>query len=433
MQNLSTRLKLQVFRDELTECRFLLNLGSGPAEHLGQGIDRARADPRPAGDRPRRATGGADSWVRRLTPGEQSRGPRADRRADPAGGAGAGSSWPSGPGARPTRGRRWTGPSTGSTAPSGSTPTPPPPSSPTGPRYHAALGRADLAAKDRRREAEAVPVSSRDFTLLGSALLARGDLAGAEPALATRRRPRPARVLGAGSRSGTATSSRAAPSTRRATSPRASSLEPRFAWPHLNRGLALAAAGRLAEARASYDRALEANPRFAEAWVNRALADLELNDLAAAERALSRAWELGRRESGVLAVWAEVKARLGRRDEAERLFTRLLRDRPDDPVLLTARGVFRIATDPAGADADLRRALEISPRTRPRPLRPAPCCSRKIAPRRPSPRPTPPSHADRNFLDALQLRALLRARLGDLSAVDDAERLIQVPDPAPPL
>ena len=48
---------------------------------------------------------------------------------------------------------------------------------------------------------------------------------------------------------------------------------------------------------------------------------------------------------------------------------------------------------------------------------------------RPWPRPRPHSRPTRNLLDALQLRALLRARLGDLSAVDDAERLIQVPTP----
>jgi hypothetical protein len=37
--------------------------------------------------------------------------------------------------------------------------------------------------------------------------------------------------------------------------------------------------------------------------------------------------------------------------------------------------------------------------------------------------------ADPNLLDALQVRALLRARLGDLSAVDDVDRLIQVETP----
>ena len=34
-------------------------------------------------------------------------------------------------------------------------------------------------------------------------------------------------------------------------------LAPHFAWPHLNRGLALARCGRLVEALAAYDRALE--------------------------------------------------------------------------------------------------------------------------------------------------------------------------------
>ena len=53
-------------------------------------------------------------------------------------------------------------------------------------------------------------------------------------------------------------------------------LVPQFAWPHLNRGLALSRCGRLTEALASYDRALELDPEFVEAWVDRGLAYLEL-------------------------------------------------------------------------------------------------------------------------------------------------------------
>ena len=55
-------------------------------------------------------------------------------------------------------------------------------------------------------------------------------------------------------------------------------LAPDFAWPHLNRGLALARSGRLPEARVAYDRALELIPDFTEALVDRALACLELGD-----------------------------------------------------------------------------------------------------------------------------------------------------------
>ena len=309
MQNLSTRLKLQVFRDDFAECRFLLNLSSGPAEHLGRGIalaqrtlDQQRIDR--AGDwRP-------DSWVRRLTEHEQAmlreqtaelillearaRVFLAERDRGP----------------RPTAGRRWSGPSPGSTGPSGSTRTPPPRSSPTGratsPRSAGPTSRPRTAS----READNVPATSRDFSLLGTALLAAGRPRRRRDRAAPRRRPRPPRASGPGSRSGTATSSRDATSTRPATSPACIALEPKFAWPHMNRGLALARAGRLVEARDAYERALKANPRFAEAWLNLALVDLELNDLAAAERALGQALALGRREPGEFVVWAEIKARL---------------------------------------------------------------------------------------------------------------------------
>jgi hypothetical protein len=97
-------------------------------------------------------------------------------------------------------------------------------------------------------------------------------------------------------------------------------------------------------------------------------------------------------------------------------------------VLLTARGVFRIATDPAGADSDLRQALEISPGLARAHFGRA-LLLRRGDLRQALAEAEAALASDRNLLDALQLRTLLRARLGDLSAVDDAERLIQVPTP----
>jgi eukaryotic-like serine/threonine-protein kinase len=105
-------------------------------------------------------------------------------------------------------------------------------------------------------------------------------------------------------------------------------LEPKFAWPHLNRGLALARAGQLTEALQCDDRGLVANPRFVEALINRALVHLELNHLADAERDLKQAVALGRNDTNVLVILAEVIARMGRRDDAERLYTHLLDSDP---------------------------------------------------------------------------------------------------------
>ena len=87
-------------------------------------------------------------------------------------------------------------------------------------------------------------------------------------------------------------------------------LAPNFAWPHLNRGLALARSGRLREARVAYDRALELNPVFTEALVDRALACLELGDWDQwdqATRDLDRAIALGRRTPSILAARAVTK------------------------------------------------------------------------------------------------------------------------------
>ncbi len=425
MQNLSTRLKLQVFRDEFTECRFLLNAGTGPVEHLGPGIDKAQRAldhqgiDRAGGWRP-------DSWVRRLTARERAEVGQQTTELI----------------LMEARARVYLAERVGTEADRNQAlewavrwldraeqldPAPPAALFSDRARFQQALGRADLAGRDRRRAAAAVPSSSRDFTLLGSTLLAGGDLPGAEAALLKAVDLDPRGFWGwfalghchfEQGRTLDAAGDFAACVV----------LEPKFAWPHMNRGLALARAGRLTEARTAYGRALEANPRFAEAWVNRALVDLELNDLADAERALARSWELGRRGSDVMVVWAEVKARLGHRDEAERLFAATLRGRPDDPTTLTARGVFRIATDPEAAGADLRHALRVNPRD-PRAHYGLAMLLRRVSPTEALAEADAALDADPDLLDALEIRALLRARLGDLSAADDAERLIQVQTP----
>ena len=389
MQNLSARLKLQVFRDDFTECQFLLNLGSGPAEHLGRGIDRAQRTLDQQGI-DRSGDWRPDSWVRRLTAAEQASvreqtaelilleararvylAERAGTEADAEAGSGVGRRL-----ARPGRAAR--------------------PDAPRGPlRRPGPLPRRAGPGRPRRRRTAAArpppsPVSSRDFYLLGSALLARGDLARAEPALRQAVDLDP-RGFWAWFALGHCHFEQGRALDAAGDFAACVVLEPKFAWPHLNRGLALAAAGRLVEARAC----LRPRPG-GQPPVRRGLAQPRPGR-PRAERpgrrraGLGRAWALGRRESGVLAVWAEVKARRGRRDEAEQLFDRLLRDRPDDPVLLTARGVFRIATDPAGAECRPPPRPARSTRATPAPTSAWPCCSARARPARRWPRPTPPS------------------------------------------
>ncbi len=425
MQNLSTRLKLQVFRDDFTECRFLLNLASGPAEHLGRGIaladrtlDQLRIDP--SGDwKP-------GSWVRRLTAREQvvlreqtselilleargrvylaeRRGNEVDRR----------------------KALEWAVPWLDRAERLDTAP--PAALYADRARYHSALGESELAAIDRSREAAKVPVSSRDFSLLGTSLLAGGDVARAEPALLKAVDLDP-RSFWAWFALGHCHYDQGRIADAAGDFAVCVALEPKFAWPHMNRGLALARVGRLTEAKAEYARALEASPRFAEAWVNLALVELELGDLAATEKALEEARALGRRETAVYAVLAEVKARQGNREAAETLFAQLLGEHPDDPVLLTARGIFRIADDPAAARRDLRRAIKVEPRNARAHFGMA-LLVRRESPQAALEEVDAALASDPNLFDALQLRALLRARLGDLAAADDVERLIQLQTP----
>jgi len=206
-------------------------------------------------------------------------------------------------------------------------------------------------------------------------------------------------------------------------------LAPDFAWPHLNRGLALARSGRLLEARVAYDRALELNPDFTEALVDRALACLELGDWDQATHDLDRAIALGRRTPSIWAARADALARLGRRDEAEQAFAEAIQAAdPNDPIPLVARGYSRLAADRAGAEADFARALHLDARNARAHL------GRAYLLRRDDPHAALVQvemalDSEPNFGDALQLRALLRARLGDPAAEADVNRLLQVPTP----
>ncbi len=201
---------------------------------------------------------------------------------------------------------------------------------------------------------------------------------------------------------------------------------PGFAWTHFNRGLALARAGRLLDARDAYDRALEIEPDFVEAMVNRAFVQLELNHLEGALSDLTRAVELGRRDLPVMAARGETLARLGRRAESARDFADLLAHHPDDSVVRVARGMTRLATDPQGARDDFERVLARDPRHA------AASYGMALLIRTKDPH-SAVRHLDTaidtnpHLIDAIQLRALIRARLSDRAALDDVERLLETP------
>jgi serine/threonine protein kinase/tetratricopeptide (TPR) repeat protein len=292
-------------------------------------------------------------------------------------------------------------------------------------RYHAALGAAALAERDRRLAASARPATCHDWTLLGTTLLAAGDPRAAEDAL------RQALRLDC-------TSFRAWFMMGHCHYAQGRYLEAagdfsactvqgsHFAWVHFNRGLALARAGLLDSARDAYDFALRSDPAFAEALVNRALVELELNQLEPALADLSQAIELGRNDVAVLAARGEALARLGRTDEARLQFRTLLANDPDDAVVLVARAMTRLRTDPRGARDDFEHVIRLDPR------HPAANYGLALLTRGDDPKVAlrhldTALDSDPHLADAIQLRALVRARLGDPAALDDVERLLKLP------
>jgi serine/threonine protein kinase/tetratricopeptide (TPR) repeat protein len=292
-------------------------------------------------------------------------------------------------------------------------------------RYHAALGEASLAQLDRDRAASLVPVTCNDYTLLGTSLLAGGDHTGAEQALKAALRIDIASfwtwfILGhchyAQGRFLEAAADFTACAVR----------GPTFAWPHFNRGLALARAGRPGDAKDAYDRAISIEPDFTEALANRALVELELNQLEAARDDLARTLSLGRYEIAVMAAMAETLARLGKPDEAERYFANLLTRDPGNPVIHVARGIARLKTDPKGARADLTHVLELDAGNAIANYGMA-LITRASNPKEALIHLDRALDSDPNLIDALQLRALVRGRMGEPSALDDIEILIRTP------
>jgi tetratricopeptide (TPR) repeat protein len=290
-----------------------------------------------------------------------------------------------------------------------------------------AVGRYPEAAREREL-AEADPLRSpQDEYLLGTALLAEGRPDRAEIFLgrAVARDPRSSWSWFA---LGLCHSDQGRHGDAAFDFGTCTVLTPLSAWPHLNRGLALAHCGRLTEALASYDRAVELDPRLAEARVDRALVHLERGDPGLALQDLADAQALGLRTPAVRAAQAEALARTNRLGEAERALGAAIGERPDDPLMLVARGFTQLGRDPDRAAADFRRALEIDP-GHPRAHLGRAYLVRQRAPRTALDHLDKALAADPDFGDALQLRALIRARLGDPGAELDVDRFLRVTTP----
>jgi tetratricopeptide (TPR) repeat protein len=164
------------------------------------------------------------------------------------------------------------------------------------------------------------------------------------------------------------------------------------------------------------------------ARVNRALTSLELGDAASAVGDLETAMIYGARDPSTRAALAEALARAGRRDEALALLGDLIQANPNASLPRVVRGMIVRSTDPELAEADFRHVLGLNPRDAGANLGLArvlmandPKAAFEFADKA--------LIADPNRLEALELRAWLRGKLGDPLAVADSDRLAQVPTP----
>lgn len=294
-------------------------------------------------------------------------------------------------------------------------------------RLASLLGQEQLAARDRELAVKAGIHTPEDFYLAGTSYLIVGQADRAERLL-SQAASRDPRQFWAWFALGICHSDQGRDGDAAADFATCTVLAPQFAWPHLNRGLALARCGRLVEALAAYDRALKIDDTLADPWIDRGLTHLELDDAAHALDDLRRGIALGGASPPLLAAEAEALSRLGRRDEAERIFDEAIRTSPNDAGLHVARGFSRLGHDRAAAEADFRRALDLEPRN-PRAHLGQAHVARPRDPRAALAHLEKALAADPELADALQLRALIRARLNDPRAEADALLLVKTPTP----
>jgi serine/threonine protein kinase/tetratricopeptide (TPR) repeat protein len=296
-------------------------------------------------------------------------------------------------------------------------------------RLASLLGQDQVAARDRELAARTGLQTPEDYYLTGTSYLIMGQTDRAERLL-SQAASRDPRQFWAWFALGICHSDQGRHGDASADFATSTVLAPQFAWPHLNRGLALARCGRLVEALAAYDRALKIDDKLADAWIDRGLTHLELDRPAQALDDLGRGIALGGESPPLLAAKAEALSRLGRRDEAEEGFAEAIRARSDDASLYVARGFSRLGNDrdAGAAAADFRRGLALDPGNARAHLGQA-HLARRRDPRAALVHLEEALTADPELADALQLRALIRARLDDPRAESDALLLVRTPTP----
>jgi eukaryotic-like serine/threonine-protein kinase len=141
-------------------------------------------------------------------------------------------------------------------------------------------------------------------------------------------------------------------------------LWPRPHWLlYFNRGLSYLKQREFALAEADFDKAVQLQPDAAEPYINRALARQGLEKYGEAIDDLTHALELGAPYTRIYFMRAWARERAGDAVGAERDRNTGLQQEPRDEESWVARAVARIGPDPAGALADLDKALEMNPRS----------------------------------------------------------------------
>lgn len=143
----------------------------------------------------------------------------------------------------------------------------------------------------------------------------------------------------------------------------AAALAPNSIWPAFHRGLANLELKEYAAARSDFDQVLTENPALPEARVNRALAWIGLKAYQQAESDLTKALEAGLPITRIYFLRAQARSLAGNVRGAEADRAEGLRRDPTDELSWIARGVARIAAEPAGAISDFDAALKLNPRS----------------------------------------------------------------------
>lgn len=121
--------------------------------------------------------------------------------------------------------------------------------------------------------------------------------------------------------------------------------------------------GEAAQAIRDYDEAIRLQPTWPQAYYNRALAHQGLRNFAQASADLTRALEMKFVPTRCLLLRARLRSLLGDQEGAQADERLGLSTLPADEESWVARGVVRLATDPAAALADCDQALKLNPQS----------------------------------------------------------------------